>query len=304
MRNDHDKTNAGGADATKKAADDILREMNAREKAQSAEEDNSTLFDKVRDMHLAATRINKAWGAAHKLWQAVQPVARAIAAPAFWVAGELKDIFVWNAFEHDAKGLKLDAEGDPVFSPGRLMRAFATAAILTNMAFVGGAGVAFHLTKDTVYSYVTNKQMKIPGELYEVTGAESLPTSTQLDNGMYYHVTDSTFYPMQWRPEEDVYALIPQGDAVCKWEVHGVYSKEFKWLHKQIEFYQDIYETTCYPLSEAMIGTIVREGILPHDMFNRLADNPAQFAPVTSHEQAAQAVAPASINMPQLELVR
>ena len=71
MRNDHDKTNAGGADATKKAADDILREMNAREKAQSAEEDKSTLFDKVRDMHLAATRINKAWGAAHKLWQAV-----------------------------------------------------------------------------------------------------------------------------------------------------------------------------------------------------------------------------------------
>lgn len=59
MRNDHDKTNAGGADSTKKAADDLLREMNARQKADTAEEGKSSLFDKVRDMHLAATRANK-----------------------------------------------------------------------------------------------------------------------------------------------------------------------------------------------------------------------------------------------------
>lgn len=276
----------------KREAEDLLERMKLRDEAQAKHEPEGVI-GKINDMATFARRANKVWDAAQVLFDKVKPVAALLFAPAKWAFGHLKEIWDYNAYKHDGNGkMKLDAQGDPIFDPGRLMRTFATAAILGNMAVIGGAGLMFHLTDNTVYSYVTNKQMKIPGELYEVTGAESLPTSTELDNGMYYHVKNSLFYPAQWRPEEDVYALIPQGDAVCKWENHGIYVKGLKWLHKQAEFYQYIYDSTCYPLSEQMIGQIVRDGILPEAMFNELATSGTMTAPATPITQEQPAPGP------------
>lgn len=284
MRNDVRKDDAGGVDSSRKAAEDLLKGMDLRDKAEAAHEPEGIL-GKINDMATFARRANKVWDAARDLYKNIKPVADILLRPVTWTYGHLKDIFMYNAFEHNAKGeLKLDAQGDLIFAPGRMARSFAMAAMLGNMAFIGGAGMLFHATNQTVYSYVTNKQMKVPGELYEVTGAESLPTSTELDNGMYYHVSDSLIYPALWRPEEDVYALIPQGNAVCRWEVHGIYVKSLKWLHKQVEFYQQIYDTACYPLSDAMINTITINGILPQQMFDSLQEQDAARAAVAAGE--------------------
>lgn len=266
--------NPSDNDKTKRDAEEILNRLDAQAKVAKEHGDDqepTSILDKVKGVVLMAQRFNKLWDATQALYERVKPVAQIIAAPAIWTFGHMKDIFTYNAFKHDGQGRPmLDAQGDMIFDPMRLTRAFTTAVILGNMAAIGAAGILFHSTNETVYSYVTNKQMKVPGELYEVTGAESLPSSTELDNGMYYHVRDSIYYPAMWRPEEDVYALIPQGNAVCKWDTYGVYMKELKWLHKQVEFYKSIYDTSCYPLSDVMIESIAREGILPQDMYNEM----------------------------------
>jgi hypothetical protein len=261
-------------DKAKREAGEILNRIDAKEKVSKEygdDEKPQSILDKVKGVVLMAQRFNKLWDGAQDLYERVKPVAQIIAAPPLWAFDNIKEIFTYNAFKHDGQGRPmLDAQGDMIFDPMRLTRAFTTAVILGNMAAIGAAGILFHTTNETVYSYVTNKQMKVPGELYEVTGAESLPASTELDNGMYYHVRDSIYYPAMWRPEEDVYALIPQGNAVCKWDTYGIYMKEMKWLHKQVEFYKSIYDTSCYPLSDVMIESIARDGILPQDMFNQM----------------------------------
>ena len=64
--------------------------------------------------------------------------------------------------------------------------------------------------------YVTGKQEIVTGELYQFGGCTSLPCSTETDNGKFYLIETSLYFPVMYYPEENVFANIPQQDAACQ----------------------------------------------------------------------------------------
>lgn len=239
--------------------EDILR----RQK----EEESPTLMERVQSISLAARRINKAWDAAQDLYARVSPWVGPVLRPAIWTAGTLKDAFVWSAYERDENGLKLDEDGKATFSAGRLARVFATSAMIGVTGLVGVDAGLYYGTKFQETVFTTGKEMITPGELYEVTGSTSLPFSTKLDNGKYYHIESSLMFPTLFRPEEDVFALIPKDTAVCQIEGYGIYSKHLKPFFKWAEWYQKVNDVECRPLTERDIDSIIANNISPEQAY-------------------------------------
>ncbi len=67
-------------------------------------------------------------------------------------------------------------------------------------------------------------------------------------------------------PEEDVFAMIPQ-NGVCKVEGFGFYMKELKWLHKATESYQNVFNASCFPLTEKQTDSIIMNKSTPEQVF-------------------------------------
>lgn len=229
----------------------------AREKIEQDSPDS--LVDKVKHMFIAARRMNKVYDAAAELYAKVSPYIGKLVKPAVWVAGKLKDGFMFAAYDHENGKLKLDKDGDPVFSPARLGKAFVIAAGLGLAANVGVQAAYFHGTQFTEVVYVTGKSPIEKGELYQFTGCTSLPCSTNSDNGKYFQIEKSLIFPTLIYPEEDVFANIPQQGAACEVEGYGIYFKQLKPIFKWAEWYQNVHNVSCRPYTaqemEAAIGS-------------------------------------------------
>ncbi len=218
------------AQETIKDAARAMGKIEARDNAKKTMEKDSpqTLVQKVKSLFIAARRINKIYDAANTFYENVEPYVGPVLRPVGMVAGGLKDAFVWAAFERDEKGMKSDAQGDPVFSPGRLARTFATAAALGLGTIAAAHSAYYYSTQFSETVYVTGKSTIQKGELYEFTGCDSLPCSTKTDNGKYYNIEQSFFSPRLIYPEQDVYANIPQQGGVCDVQGYGIYFKDLK----------------------------------------------------------------------------
>lgn len=256
------------AKETMRNASRTLGKIDAREQAQKQIEDESPegLVQKVKDVAIAARRINKVWDAAQALYEKVSPWAGPVLRPVWRGAVGVKGAFVWAAYERENGELKRDADGDPIFSIGRLGRVFATAAMIGVSGVAGVQAAYFYGTHFSEYTFVTGKEMITPGEKYEFSGASSLPFSTQLDNGKYYQIEQSLYWPRLMYPEEDVFAMIPQ-NGVCKVEGFGFYMKELKWLHKATESYQNVFNASCFPLTEKQTDSIIMNKSTPEQVF-------------------------------------
>jgi hypothetical protein len=57
------------------------------------------------------------------------------------------------------------------------------------------------------------KQEIETGELYQFGGCTALPCSTATDNGKFYLIESSRYFPTLFCPEENVFANIPQQDG-------------------------------------------------------------------------------------------
>ena len=69
-------------------------------------------------------------------------------------------------------------------------------------------------------------------------------------------------FPHQLYPEENVFANIPQQDGVCHFKGYGIYVKELKWLHRNLNFYQNIESATCRPYTQNEIERAVESGTI------------------------------------------
>lgn len=228
------------------------------------EEESPTLMERVQGISLAARRINKVWDAAQALYERISPYVGPLLQPAIWTAGKLKDAFLWSAFERDENGIKRNMDGDPTFSPGRLARVFTMSAMIGMAGIVGMDAGLYYGTKFQETIYTTGKVMIKPGELYEVTGSTSLPFSTKLDNGKYYHIERSLVFPTIIKPEN---ITIPNDTAVCQIEGYGIYSRHLKPIFKWAEWYQKIEDAECQPLTDQKMAEIITNNISPEQAY-------------------------------------
>lgn len=240
------------AQETLRNAAHTLGKIDARGDAQEKVQKDSPegLVQKVKNMVIAARRINKIWDASQDLYEKVSPYIGPVLKPAMWTASKLKDTFVWSAFERENGTLKRDEDGDPIFSPLRLAKVFAVAATMGVAGAVGVQDAYFNATHFNEMIYVTGKQEIQAGDLYHLTGCTSLPCSTQSDNGKYFQIEQSWYLPHLLYPEQDVYANIPNQLAACNIEGYGIYFKDLKRLFRWTEMYQHVYDVSCRPLSQ------------------------------------------------------
>ncbi|MEJ7746518.1 MAG: hypothetical protein WKF61_07140 [Luteimonas sp.] len=158
--------------------------------------------------------------------------------------------FAWAAFERENGAFRLNATGERVFSAHRLIKAGAGAAAITAAFYIGGCAAYYYGTQFEELAYTTGKQEIDAGELYQFTGCTSLPCSTEADNGKYYKIQTSLFLPTLLYPEQDVYANIPQQNAVCHVKGYGFYFRNLRWLYKYAQWYQHAYDISCRPYNE------------------------------------------------------
>ncbi len=210
-----------------------------------------------------SARIKHAAEISQYVWnEYLTPVANVVNPIVGWTAGKLKSAFMWAAFERENGRFKRDAEGDLLFSGKRLSKVMAGAAAGTSLLFVGASAAYYHGTQFKETVYVTGKQEIDTGELYQFTGCTSLPCSTETDNGKYYQIESSPFFPSLWYPEEAVYANVPQQNAACDIEGYGVYFRSLRWLHRGADFYQNIDKVSCRPYTEKEIVQAVGSGVV------------------------------------------
>lgn len=253
-------------DASKRAMETI----HAREQAEKKVEEDSpeTLAQKVRDMAIGTRRIVKIYDAAMDFYEKVKPWVGPVLKPIGWTARGLKNAFVFAAYERENGERKLDEDGDPVFSPKRLMKSFVAAGMIGASAAAGVQAAYFYGTQFSELVYVTGKEQIVPGEKYQFTGCTSLPCSTANDNGKYYQIEKGLVFPTLIYPEEDVFANIPAQNAACHVEGYGIYFKSLKWLFKRAEWYQNVYDVSCRPLTQNEINKTIDTGQVSNPTLN------------------------------------
>lgn len=243
----------------------VNTEQNLRDEAKAQEAHDAKLItlDTVKEKVGQVRQASKIFNTAARALETVMDYAGPVGRAAKTAGGWLKSAFLYAAFERDGNGdYARDADGDMIFSPKRLARNVTLAAMLGASSIVGAQYGYYYGTQFEQTIYTSGKDIVTSGELYEVTGCTSLPCSTALDNGEYYHVRQSNYAPRLMYPENDVYAMIPKDQGVCKIEGYGLYVKELKWLHKWAEFYPNITSATCRPYTQAEIEKTIETGVI------------------------------------------
>jgi hypothetical protein len=241
--------------------DDLLRRARRlREEAQRRQEfvpdDGPAIFRSLRD-RAWVQKIASIFKAANK-W--LGPIGSLLA----WIVGLIAKWFRWVAFKPAARGP--DGEyHDLDFSWRRLcLNAFWTVAALVGLHVLLSA-IYFYATYFEETVYVTGKQEIETGELYQFGGCTSLPCSTETDNGKFYLIESSLYFPVMYYPEENVFANIPQQNGACHVEGYGIYFRTLRWLYKSAQLYQHVVDVSCRPYTEAEIRRAVDDGEIVKD---------------------------------------
>ena len=151
------------------------------------------------------------------------------------------------------------------FSRIRLLRNASLSLAALILLHVLLSAVYFYSTYFTETVYVTGKQEIETGELYQFGGCTSLPCSTSSDNGKFYLIESSLYFPQLFYPEEEVFANIPQQDAACNIEGYGIYFRTLRWLYKAAQLYQHVVKVSCRPYTDDEIRQAVSGGEIVRD---------------------------------------
>ena len=131
---------------------------------------------------------------------------------------------------------------------------------LTILLHVVLSAAYFYSTYFHEMVYVTGKQEIETGEKYQFGGCTSLPCSTETDNGKFYLIETSLYFPALFYPEEEVFANIPQQNGACNIEGYGIYFRTLRWVYKQAQLYQHVIKVSCRPYTEDEIRQAVESG--------------------------------------------
>ena len=132
--------------------------------------------------------------------------------------------------------LKKDTSGEIIFSKSRLLKVLPITLVCLLGLHIILSALYYYSTKFEENVYITGKQEIETGELYQFGGCTSLPCSTATDNGKFYLIESSLYFPMLFYPEENVFANVPQQDAVCEVHGYGLYFRSLRWLYKSAQF--------------------------------------------------------------------
>lgn len=176
-----------------------------------------------------------------------------------WVFNLLRGWFRWAAFKPQNPSTEL-ANSAATFSPRR----FALVSIGTIVGlFILHAALSaayFYSTRFNETVYVTGKQEIETGEKYQFGGCTSLPCSTETDNGKFYLIETSLYFPRLFYPEENVFANIPQQNAACRVEGYGIYFRQLRWLYKSAQLYQHVFNVSCRPFTDQELERTMSDG--------------------------------------------
>lgn len=218
---------------------------------------------RLGELFRAAERFNKLYDQLSTLFRGLRRYTGFLGDLIAWLAGIIGRLLKWAAFERENGTFKRDADGDLIFSGARLGKSLAGGAALLIACHVAFSAAYFYLTQFEELVYTTGKQEIVTGELYQFTGCTSLPCSTDADNGKFYEIEGSWYFPHLIYPEENVYANIPQQDGACYVKGFGLYFRKLKALHKSAQWYQKAYSVSCRPYTEeekrraVSLGTVI-----------------------------------------------
>ena len=237
--------------------DDLLRRANELRAKAAANDDPSANHSSAAERLASENRwIRAIRNGFAKTLRVLGPIGRGIG----WLLGLVARWFRWAAYS-PTFGQDVEAK----FSIRWLI-------LRTGMTLVALFGLHVLLSAAYFYStyfeetvYVTGKQEIETGELYQFGGCTSLPCSTESDNGKFYLIESSLYFPVMFYPEENVFANIPQFDAACHVEGFGIYFRTLRWLYKSAQLYQHVVDVSCRPYTEEEIRRAVRDGQIVRD---------------------------------------
>lgn len=215
-------------------------------------EDLQARMEKLEAEASADTRTARQRGAIGKAWQKFLSALGPFGTLIGWIFGLIGKWLSWVFLARIDDGAK-----------------FSFRRALINLTISAIALVGVHATFKAIYYYstyfeetvyVTGKQEIETGELYQFGGCTSLPCSTDSDNGKFYLVESSLYFPVMFYPEEDVFANIPQQNGACKVEGYGIYFRTLRWLYKSAQLYQHVVDVSCRPYTEEEIRRAVEGG--------------------------------------------
>jgi hypothetical protein len=177
-----------------------------------------------------------------------------------WLFGLIGAGVKFAAFRREDGEFLLDSDGDLIFSSRRLINVAVLALAGLVFLHVALSAVYFYSTYFHEMVYVTGKQEIETGEKYQFGGCTSLPCSTVADNGKFYLIETSLYFPMLFYPEEEVFANIPQQNGACDIEGYGIYFRTLRWLYKHAQLYQHVVQVSCRPYTEDEIRQAVESG--------------------------------------------
>lgn len=225
----------------------------------SLEERADELRKQVGDLKEAAgqeTRDSRGRGPVGTRWDQVLRYL----GPIGWVLGQFGRWLRWVFLE------AVDADGDGRFSFLRTIRNLAISLAVLICLHASFKALYFYSTYFEETVYVTGKQEVETGELYQFGGCTSLPCSTNADNGKFYLIESSLYFPVMFYPEEDVFANIPQQNGACKVEGYGIYFRTLRWAYKSLQLYQHVVDVSCRPYTEEEIRRAVEGGQIVGEM--------------------------------------
>ncbi|MEM7283176.1 MAG: hypothetical protein AAF438_16285 [Pseudomonadota bacterium] len=170
-----------------------------------------------------------------------------------WVFGIIGKWFGWAAY-------RSDENGEATFSMSRLAWCSAFSGVLILLVHMALSALYYYGTAFDEVVYVTGKQEIETGELYQFGGCTSLPCSTTTDNGKFYLIESSLYFPQMYYPEENVFANIPQQDAACQVKGYGIYFRTLRWLYKSFQLYQHVTNVSCRPYTEEEVKQAMSGG--------------------------------------------
>ncbi len=181
-----------------------------------------------------------------------------------WILGLIGKWLYWVCIRPDT-GAPAAGEVSGRFSMVRTVRNLAISVLVLFATHVTLKGIYYYSTYFEETVYVTGKQEIETGELYQFGGCTSLPCSTLSDNGKFYLIESSLYFPIMYYPEENVFANIPQQDAACRVEGYGIYFRALRWLYKSLQLYQHVVDVSCRPYTDLEIRKAVGEGQIIRD---------------------------------------
>jgi hypothetical protein len=208
------------------------------------------IVGKLDDLFRATKRLSTLYRQLVRLLRVLRRYSGSAGDLLAWLGSKLWQVMKWAAFERENGAFLRDSDGDLIFSPRRLTASIAVTAVAVFALNMTLSAAYYYLTQFQELVYTTGKQEIATGELYQFTGCTSLPCSTDEDNGKFFEIESSWYFPHLIYPEEDVFANIPQQDAACYIKGFGIYFRRLKALHKSMQWYQKAYSVSCRPYTE------------------------------------------------------